>query len=83
MYIAVWTTALLGIAIGRRVQMEWIVFMLPALVAVSQYAAVVLVYPKGERLILPVHTLLVPYSALAVDATMRRLRRTAAREVTL
>jgi len=40
---------------------------LPGLVALSQFIAVVIVYPKGERLILPFHTLLVAYAAVAVD----------------
>ena len=43
----------------------------PALVALSQFAAVVLVYPKGERLILPFHMLLIPYAAVTVDRLSR------------
>jgi len=33
--------------------------------------ALVLVYPKGERLILPIHVLLVPYTIIACDWLMR------------
>ncbi len=73
-YIMVWTSALAGMAVGRMPGAPPGIFLLPALVALSQYAAVVLVYPKGERLILPIHTLLVPYSAMAVTALVTRLR---------
>jgi hypothetical protein len=51
----------------------WVV-MLPALIALTQYAAVVIVYPKGMRLILPFHALMVPYAAVAVNAVWRRVR---------
>ena len=53
--------------------------LLPAMVALTQFVALAVVYPKGERLILPVHTLLLPYSAIAVchifPAQWRRLAR--------
>ena len=66
-YIAVWITAGAGLLLARRGPgspgLRW---SLPALVALSQFVAVVLVYPKAERLILPFYTLLVPYSAIAV-----------------
>jgi len=66
-YIAVWTTALAGMTLARRSgQTPTIPLLLPAIVAVTQLVALAIVYPKGERLILPVHTLLVPYSAIAV-----------------
>ena len=44
---------------------------LPALVALSHFVAVVLVYPKHERLILPFHVILVPYAAVALDRLLR------------
>jgi hypothetical protein len=47
----------------------------PALIAVTQFVAVVIVYPKGERLIVPFYMLLVPYSAIG----LHRLARLAAR----
>jgi hypothetical protein len=52
----------------------WIT-LLPALIALTQYAAVVIVYPKGMRLILPFHALMVPYAAVAVNALCRRMLR--------
>jgi hypothetical protein len=68
-YIAVWTSAIAGLVIAlRRAHVPPLAAALPALVALTQYVAVVVVYPKGERLILPVHTLLVPYAALALAA---------------
>ena len=45
--------------------------MLPLVIAVTQYVALVIVYPKGERLILPIHTLLTPYAAIAAHALLR------------
>ncbi|MEO8682038.1 MAG: hypothetical protein ABI665_23530, partial [Vicinamibacterales bacterium] len=48
------------------------VAIVPALVAFSQFAAVVLVYPKGERLILPFQTLMATYAAVAFDRMVRR-----------
>jgi len=47
------------------------VMLLPALIALTQFIAVVIVYPKGERLIVPMHTLLVPYSAVTVWYAMQ------------
>ena len=86
-YILVWTSALVGLIIGRPPGARFWVFVLPAAIALSQYVAVVLVYPKGERLILPIHTLLVPYSAIAATALIDRLRAfhpgAARRQVTL
>lgn len=46
--------------------------ILPALVAFSQLAAVVIVYPKGERLILPFHAIFAAYAAVAIDRIARR-----------
>jgi hypothetical protein len=43
----------------------WPVLM-PAMIALTQFIAIVIVYPKGERLIVPVHIMLVPYCASAV-----------------
>ncbi len=66
-YIAVWTTALAGLALALRSgETPAVPLLLPAVVAATQLVALAIVYPKGERLILPVHTLLVPYSAIAV-----------------
>lgn len=65
-YIAVWTTAIAGLVAAWRVRERQLWVLLPALVAATQFIAVVMVYPKGERLIVPIHTLLVPYAAAAV-----------------
>jgi hypothetical protein len=65
-YIAVWTSALAGIVITWRRHQRQLWVLLPALIAVTQFVAVVMVYPKGERLIVPIHTLLVPYAAAAL-----------------
>lgn len=74
-YIAVWVLALAGLtATLRSAGSPIIPLLLPALVAVTQFVALTLVYPKGERLILPVHTLLVPYSAIAVYRFSRAMR---------
>jgi hypothetical protein len=63
-YIAVWVTALGGLAVAARQHGSPAVWV-PALIAVTQFVALVIVYPKGERLVLPVHTLLLPYSMVA------------------
>ncbi|MGH9218850.1 MAG: hypothetical protein ACRD1W_06090, partial [Vicinamibacterales bacterium] len=82
-YIVVWTSAIAGLMLGRPPGTPWWLFALPAMIALSQYVAVVAVYPKGERLILPIHTLLVPYSAIAARVLIARLRAPARRELTL
>ena len=82
-YVLVWTSAIAGLILGRPPGMPWWLFALPAVIALSQYVAVVAVYPKGERLILPIHTLLVPYSAMAARVLIARLRAPARRELTL
>lgn len=51
----------------------WIA-LLPALIALTQYVAVVMVYPKGMRLILPFHALMVPYAAVTANVWWRRVR---------
>jgi hypothetical protein len=72
-YIAVWISAVAGFVVAlRRRLAPPIAVMLPLLIALTQYAAVVIVYPKGERLILPIHTLLAPYAAIAAHALLAR-----------
>ena len=66
-YIGVWVTAVLGIHRSLRMRTAApAVVLIPAIIALTQFIAVVIVYPKGERLIVPIHTLLVPYSAIAL-----------------
>ena len=74
-YIAVWVLAIAGLTYSlRSADSPAIPLLLPALVAVTQLVALAVVYPKGERLILPVHTLLVPYSAIAIYRWSRAMR---------
>jgi hypothetical protein len=78
-YVGVWVSAIFGVAIAiRGAGGQWIPAVIPLLIAVTQYVAVVIVYPKGERLILPVHTLLLPYASIAAyevwTMAARRLR---------
>jgi hypothetical protein len=74
-YIAVWVLAIVGLASAlRSADSPIIPLLLPGLVAVTQFVALAIVYPKGERLILPVHTLLVPYAAIAVYRLSRAMR---------
>jgi hypothetical protein len=78
-YIAVWLSAILGLAVAlRHAGTGPVPPLIPLLAAITQYVAVVIVYPKGERLILPVHTLLLPYAAIAAyevwAVVMRRWR---------
>ena len=80
-YIAVWTSAIAGVVVAMRQRAApRIAVMLPLIIALTQYAAVVIVYPKGERLILPIHTLLAPYAAIAAHQLVTGiLRRRSAR----
>ena len=78
-YIAVWLSAILGlVAALRHAGGRPVPALIPLLVAITQYVAVVIVYPKGERLILPVHTVLLPYAAIAAyevwAGALRRFR---------
>ena len=65
-YIATWTTALAGLwlAVKRRQGSPWPV-LVPVMISLTQFIAIVVVYPKGERLVVPVHVLLIPYCASA------------------
>jgi hypothetical protein len=74
-YIATWLAAVAGVVMAwRQVPPgNGIPVLLPLSIAFTQFVAVVLVYPKGERLILPVHTLLVPYAAIAAQALWARV----------
>jgi hypothetical protein len=74
-YISTWIAAAAGIVLlWRRGGERW-AMLLPLLIAATQYAALVVVYPKGERLILPIHTMLVPYASVAVEEMWTRARR--------
>jgi hypothetical protein len=66
-YILTWMTALAGLwlALKHRRGSIWPV-LIPAIVSATQFIAIVVVYPKGERLVVPIHTLLIPYVAVAI-----------------
>lgn len=75
-YIAVWTSALAGLWLVKQQSQQRFAAFIPALIALTQFVAVVIVYPKGERLIVPIYTMLVPYSAITA---WRALQTAAAR----
>lgn len=66
-YIATWLSAIAGLwlVIRNRQGAIW-PLLIPAVFALIQFLAIVVIYPKGERLIVPVHVVLIPYSAAAV-----------------
>jgi hypothetical protein len=73
-YIAVWVGAIGGVMMAvRRAGPNRFAVVMPLLVALTQFAAVVLVYPKGERLILPIHAVLLPYAAIAAYELWERI----------
>ena len=76
-YIAVWLSAIAGLSdrASLPASSPRVPLLLPLAIALTQFVAVVLVYPKGERLILPIYILLVPYAAIACDSIIRLRRR--------
>jgi hypothetical protein len=74
-YLVTWMTALVGVAILPWVapRRSLIAAMIPLLVAVSHFAVVVVFQPHvyGDRLIMPLYVLLVPYAAVPVIAAAR------------
>ena len=70
-YVALWCAALVGAVRLLRAPggFTWPVALLPALLALSHFAAVVLILPHwyGDRLILPLYPLLVPYAAFGLE----------------
>jgi hypothetical protein len=73
-YIAVWLSAIAGLFTTLRSPIvPRIPVLLPLMIALTQFVAVVVVYPKGERLILPIYILLVPYAAIACHLIACRL----------
>ena len=65
---AVERVTLVGLWLAVRRSERVIPVLLPALIALTQLVAVVIVYPKGERLIVPIYTMLVPYSAITASS---------------
>jgi len=75
-YIAGWMLAVAGVLVAiREARAPLSAIVLPGLIAASQFIAVVAVYPKGERLILPIYALLVPYAGIAVATAAGAVRR--------
>jgi hypothetical protein len=74
--LAISISSVAGLVIVRRYPAApvWVA-LFPALVALTQYLAVVIVYPKGMRLILPFHALMMPYASVALNAVWRRVLR--------
>lgn len=72
-YILTWTTAIAGawLAVSGRQGLMWPV-LIPAIVSLTQFVAIVIVYPKGERLVVPVHAVLIPYCAAAAWFALNR-----------
>jgi len=78
-YIAVWLGAAAGLITLRRAAPSNVPILLPFIVALTQYVALVIVYPKGERLIVPIHTMLMPYAVIAAYEVLMRAGLTATR----
>ena len=72
-YILTWTTAAAGVwlAVKHRKGSRWPV-LIPLLISLTQFAAIVIIYPKGERLVVPIHTVLIPYSAVAAWFALKK-----------
>ncbi len=86
LYVALWCLALVGAVRILRAPdgLPWPIVLLPGLLALSHFAAVVLILPHwyGDRLILPLYPLLVPYAAFGLEPLVHwahnRAERTAA-----
>lgn len=75
-YLAGWILAVGGLVVAMRMARAPLsAILLPGLIAASQFIAVVAVYPKGERLILPIYAMLVPYAGIAVATAAGAARR--------
>jgi hypothetical protein len=72
-YILTWITALAGLwlALKHRRGSPW-PLLIPAIISLTQFVAIVIVYPKGERLVVPVHIVLIPYCATAAWFALNR-----------
>jgi hypothetical protein len=68
----IWVSALVGgavlLASGSRRRQGRSALLIPVAIAVSQFAAVVLILPYSERLVLPFYTPLLPYAAVPIGA---------------
>jgi hypothetical protein len=73
-YIVLWMSALAGLALLWRIRPTSVpLAAIPLLLALSHFAAVVLFQPHvyGDRLIMPLYVLIVPFVALPVAAIAR------------
>lgn len=79
LYVAMWCAALAGTSriLRARSPHPAAVLFLPGVVALSHFAAVVLIFPHvyGDRLILPLYPLLIPYAAFATEPVVVWIRR--------
>jgi hypothetical protein len=78
-YIVTWMTAIAGLwlAIRYRHGSIW-PLLIPAIISLTQFIAIVVVYPKGERLVVPVHIVLIPYCVAAAWFAWKSLNSEAA-----
>jgi hypothetical protein len=72
-YIATWLSAIAGLLLSIRYRRGEIwPLLIPAIVSIVQFAAIVVIYPKGERLMVPCYVVLIPYSAAAAWFALNR-----------
>jgi hypothetical protein len=80
-YIVTWLSAIAGLwLVVRRRQGSMWPLLIPAIVSLTQFIAIVIVYPKGERLVVPVHVVLIPYCAAAAWFALKSLNSDAAND---
>ena len=74
-YAGTWLLAIVGIVRMPAAVQPSVVHWLPLALALCHFAAVVLIFPwgYGDRLILPLYPLLIPYAALALEPLARGL----------
>jgi hypothetical protein len=73
-FLATWIAGLAGVALIWRAGGDHRpAALVPLILAATQFVAVVVIYPKGERLILPIHIVLVPYAAITAHQLVARL----------
>lgn len=76
-YVATWLSAVAGLWLSIRNRARLAMpamwpLLIPAIVSIVQFAAIVVIYPKGERLVVPCYVVLIPYSAAAAWFALNR-----------
>src|SRR5206468_4045338 len=70
-YVGMWCAALAGVIriLASPRAASWALKAIPGAAAVSHFLSVVLIFPYGygDRLILPLYPLLIPYAAFAIE----------------